>query len=188
LVFGRLYDVVFEEIEAESAERDEELRHKIRNFRSVSVDRADGPLSNNALEALRQLPESHSVSDKLFYCVQFLECLSNHFASTSAGKSSAGPCADSLLKLSCQHILAADLPSMNAEVAFLEEFARDEELLRGREGYALVTLQASLHFLNLSKDLETDIFGQDDEEENVPVGDAWDEMQDDQSSEDRVFE
>jgi hypothetical protein len=42
-------------------------------------------------------------------------------------------------------------------------------LLRGREGYALVTLQASLHFLNMSRDMENDIFGQDDDEENVPV-------------------
>jgi Vacuolar sorting protein 9 (VPS9) domain len=40
-------------------------------------------------------------------------------------------------------------PELNGQIAFLEEFARDEQLLRGREGYALVTLQASLHFLNV---------------------------------------
>lgn len=39
------------------------------------------------------------------------------------------------------------------------EFARDEQLLRGREGYSLVTLQAALHYLNSSNDFETDIFG-----------------------------
>jgi hypothetical protein len=58
---------------------------------------------------------------------------------------------------------------MNAEIAFLEEFARDEQLLRGREGYSLVTMQASLHFLSMCEDIEADIFGQDDEEDNVPI-------------------
>ena len=53
---------------------------------------------------------------------------------------------------------------INSQIAFLEEFARDEQLLRGKEGYALVTLQASLHFLNASEDFESDIFGHDDEE------------------------
>lgn len=38
------------------------------------------------------------------------------------------------------------------------EFARDEQLLRGREGYALVTLQAALHYLNSSNDFKSDIF------------------------------
>ena len=40
------------------------------------------------------------------------------------------------------------------------EFARDEQLLRGKEGYSLVTLQAALHYLNSSNDFEQDIFGQ----------------------------
>ena len=40
------------------------------------------------------------------------------------------------------------------------EFARDEQLLRGREGYSLVTLQAALHYLNSSSNFESDIFGQ----------------------------
>ena len=188
LVFGRLYDVVFEEIVAESAGRDNALRDKIQWFRDGNTSRTNEPISSESLEALRQLPQAHSVADKLFYCVQFLERISDFFA--SAGTSSAGPCADSLLKLACQHILAADLSAMNAEIAFLEEFARDEELLRGREGYALVTLQASLHFLNLSTDFETDIFGQDDEEDNVPVAAAWDEQQEDDitSSDDPVLD
>ena len=126
------------------------------------------PISQEALEALCQIPKAHSVGDKLFYCVQFLERISNLFTSLD-GAGGEGPCADSLLKLSCQHLVASDLPAMNAEITFLEEFARDEELLRGREGYSLVTLQASLHFLNICSNIETEIFGQDDEEENVPV-------------------
>jgi hypothetical protein len=63
----------------------------------------------------------------------------------------------------CLHLVVANIPHMNAEIAFLEEFARDERLLRGKEGYALVTLQASLHFLNASNDFEEDIFFVDDE-------------------------
>ena len=63
----------------------------------------------------------------------------------------------------CQHILIAKVYGINAQIAFLEEFARDETLLRGREGYALVTLQASLHFLNASEDFMTDIFDQEDD-------------------------
>jgi hypothetical protein len=32
-----------------------------------------------------------------------------------------------------------------------------------------VTLQAALHFLNMSQDVEKDIFWQDNDEENVPL-------------------
>ena len=66
--------------------------------------------------------------------------------------------ADSLLKMVCQHILLAKVFAINAQIAFLEEFARDEQLLRGKEGYALVTMQASLHFLNASNNFKRDIF------------------------------
>ena len=48
-------------------------------------------------------------------------------------------CADSLLKMVCQHIVFANVSHLNAECLFLEEFAKDEQLLRGREGYALVS-------------------------------------------------
>ena len=69
----------------------------------------------------------------------------------------------------CQHVLIARVDRLNAEITFLEEFARDEQLLRGREGYSLVTLQAALHFLNMCENIEKDIFGQDNEEENLPL-------------------
>ena len=36
-------------------------------------------------------------------------------------------------------------------------------------GYALVTLQSALHFLNISRNLESDIVDQDVDEENVPI-------------------
>lgn len=165
LVFGKLYDPVMEEIVCETAERDESLLCKIDARAKVdsSVEPV-GLVSPQALEVLSLLPQAHSAVDKLEYCVRFLELISEQFS-----RSNGSICADSLLKMVCQHIVAAKLPRLNAEVAFLEEFARDEQLLRGREGYSLVTLQASLHFLNVSTDIEQDIFGQEDEEENIPV-------------------
>ena len=72
----------------------------------------------------------------------------------------------------CQHlILIENQGSCNAQVAFLEEFARDEQLLRGREGYALVTLQASLHFLNMSADFHKDIFQEENDYQEVSEDD-----------------
>lgn len=171
LVFGEIYDLVMEEIETEYQNKDDLLLNKIAGFerkqgqREDSIETYDDScfgykscVSEVALEALHCLPQAHSAVDKLRYCVVFLEQISEKF-SKSAVKSVMG--ADSLLKMVCQHILLAKLIGINSQIAFLEEFARDEQLLRGREGYALVTLQASLHFLNASQDFETDIFSFD---------------------------
>jgi hypothetical protein len=170
LVFGEVYDLVIEEIEAEYEEQDDELLRKIAEFdrhQPKSLDQEEGEdcrefISESAFEALHQLPQAHSAVDKLRYCVTFLECISDHFSSYSSKSMGA----DSLLKMVCQHILVAKVFAMNAQIAFLEEFARDEQLLRGREGYALVTLQASLHFLNHSQDFEKDIFSQHDDDDD----------------------
>jgi hypothetical protein len=166
LVFGEVYDLVIEEIEAEYGERDDELLSKIAEFdrhQPKSLVGQEGEdcrecISESAFDALHQLPQAHSAVDKLRYCVTFLECICSSYSSKPIG-------ADSLLKMVCQHILVAKVFAMNAQIAFLEEFARDEQLLRGREGYALVTLQASLHFLNESEDFEKDIFSQHDDDE-----------------------
>jgi len=185
LVFGELYDSVFEEIIDETRAMDAALLEKISQFeldqqeqwqrdqRTVSsslnneTNSLDIPsptdggeikpfwnhyISDDALHALCMIPEAHSAVDKLEFCVQFLELISVHFSSF-ASKSSVLS-ADSLLKMVCQHIIAAKVPNINAEIAFLEEFARDVQLLRGKEGYALVTMQASLHFLNASSDFK----------------------------------
>lgn len=166
LVFGQLYSLVFLEIASETRGYDTGLWEKIQVFEQERANKqVNNLVSETALNALRMLPESHSAVDKLYDTVRFLELISEHFSSATDGT----VCADSLLKMACLHILATKVKNMNAQVAFLEEFARDEQLLRGREGYALVTLQASLHFLNMSTDIEKDIFGQDDDEENVPV-------------------
>jgi hypothetical protein len=168
LVFGEIYDLVIEEIETEFEEKENELLEKVAAFERNQAHGEDSTLqykndiSEEALEALHNLPEAHSAVDKLRYCVTFLEKISDFFsADNSNGTKPMG--ADSLLKLVCQHILAAKVFGINAQVAFLDEFARDEQLLRGKEGYALVTLQASLHFLNASSDFHSDIFEQEDD-------------------------
>jgi hypothetical protein len=169
LVFGEVYDLVILEIEAEYEERDDELLSKIAEFdrhqpKSLGQEGEDCRefISELAIEAMHQLPQAHSAVDKLRYCVTFLECISDHFSSYSSKPMGA----DSLLKMACQHILVAKVFGMNGQIAFIEEFARDEQLLRGREGYALVTLQASLHFLNRSQDFEKDIFSQHDDDDD----------------------
>jgi hypothetical protein len=168
LVFGEIYDLVMEEIEAELRDKDNKLLEKIAAFEEKQAQGESGhedykaATSEGALQALHQLTEAHSAVDKLRYCVQFLEQISDYFSGEQDSKQ-APMGADSLLKLVCQHILVAKLPGIHAQIAFLDEFARDEHLLRGKEGYALVTLQASLHFLDASFDFTAEIFEQDDD-------------------------
>ena len=181
LVFGHLYEPVYEEIVWETQERDAGLWRKITQFRaqppnggadcimesgreSTTSTAVATMMSPSAIMALQMLPGAHSAAEKLHFSVQFLDRVSEHFANHTA----RSVCADSLLKMVCQHMVWAENEGgLNSQVGFLEEFARDEQLLRGREGYALVTLQASLHFLNLpSTDLQRDIFAEDDEDDD----------------------
>ena len=122
-------------------------------------------ISIGALEALLSLPEARTPADKLELCATFLEKVSNHFAEQDCvdeddevGRFTRPMNAENLISSVVEHIIVAKVPRLNAELAFLEEFARDEQLLRGREGYSLVTLQASVHFLNASKDFNSDVF------------------------------
>ena len=183
LVFGELYEDIYEEIVEEAAAMDEALMKKMYEFEmehratresiggEEDADRGESrgggyPISQDdisigALEALLSLPEARTPADKLDLCVRFLEEMSRHF--DNARNRSKAMSADYLLKMVCEHIIVSKVPRLNAELAFLEEFARDEQLLRGKEGYSLVTLQASLHFLNASKDFNADIFQHEEE-------------------------
>jgi len=161
LVFGEIYDKVFEEIQFETKEKDEVLIRNIDMFFRLNFKHYESfqqMLSDEAMRALHLLCEAHSPNDKLVYCVEFLEMISAKFSSNidKSEKKSIG--ADALLKLVCQHIIAAKISNINAESLFLEEFARDEQLLQGKEGYALVTLQAALHFLNSDENFNSEIF------------------------------
>ena len=187
LVFGELYDSVFEEICEETGCKDDALMSKMYRFESehqarrkacmeelpdsreegggegdddfvdcVEFPITDENISVGALGALLSMSDAKSSVDKLEHCVKFLEAISVHFDQAAGGGKAVS--ADYLLKMVCEHIIVAKVPRLNAELAFLEEFARDEQLLRGKEGYSLVTLQASLHFLNASNDFDADIF------------------------------
>jgi Vacuolar sorting protein 9 (VPS9) domain len=164
LVFGQIYESVFEEIVEETSELDVGLWRKITVFMqqrhqgSKSAALLEDLVSQQALDVLKLLPEAHSAADKLYYCVRFLDCIAEHFLANTSNNI----CADTLLKMVCQHlILIENQGSCNAQMVFLEEFVCDEQILSGRDGYALATLQASLHFLNASTDFDSDIFGDD---------------------------
>ena len=154
IVFGELYNHVMEEIKIETNEKDRTLTDKISALsdkaHALGINLYDH-ISMDAIKSIEMLPFYHSVEEKLRCCVELLECVSNAGSNSNMG-------ADFLLTLICQHLAVAAVPYLNAECAFLEEFAKDEQLLQGKEGYALVTIQASLHFLNASKDTVQDLF------------------------------
>eukprot|EP00579_Thalassiosira_antarctica_P021743 CAMPEP_0201971674 /NCGR_PEP_ID=MMETSP0904-20121228/38157_1 /ASSEMBLY_ACC=CAM_ASM_000553 /TAXON_ID=420261 /ORGANISM="Thalassiosira antarctica, Strain CCMP982" /LENGTH=190 /DNA_ID=CAMNT_0048521179 /DNA_START=286 /DNA_END=858 /DNA_ORIENTATION=- len=162
LVFGDLYDDVFKEIIQQTEEKDESLVAKVKELQKkcddgcTSLQGSDevSSVSQSAIRALQSLPQAHSPTDKLLHCVEFLEYVSDHFSSSFQGKCID---ADTLLLMVCQHVVAAYINHLHAEVAFIEEFSRDEQLLSGKEGYALITLQASLHYLDSLDVLPIDI-------------------------------
>ena len=152
LVFGELYDGVFQEIVQQTLEQHKRFVSKVECrettlYRALDSGEERGEssyLSQSAIVFLEMLPRAHTTTEKLFYAVSFLESISEHFSNLFQDRCID---ADTLLTMVCQHILAANEVNFHAEVAFVEEFARDEQLLCGKEGYALITLQASLHHL-----------------------------------------
>jgi hypothetical protein len=151
LVFGELYSDLYDEIVQQTKEQDLSLSNKVRDlFDHIKDSGGDGgidfsAISQPAIAALRALPQVHTPADKLYHCVIFLESISMHFSTLYQGKCID---ADTLLVMVCQHVVAANVDHLHAEVAFLEEFSRDLQLLSGKEGYALITLQASLYYLD----------------------------------------
>ena len=153
LVFGELYDDIFDEIVKQTKEQDLNLSDKAKDLNDhIKLDNngngsgAEEPsaISQPAIAALRALPQAHTPADKLHHCVVFLESISEHFSTLYKGKCID---ADTLLVMVCQHVVTSDVSHLYAEVGFLDEFSRDEQLLSGKEGYALISLQASLHYL-----------------------------------------
>ncbi len=161
IVFGELYNDVFDEIINDPVvyEKDQELDSKCSRLKAeanaAGIDMHQR-ISDEALLSIQRLPQFHSVQEKLKCCVELLEHVSRLGAEASMG-------ADFLLTLVCQHLAIANVPKLNAECSFLEEFATDDQLLQGKEGYALVTIQACVHFLNASQNLVEDVFQHDDD-------------------------
>ena len=148
LVFGELYCDIYDEIVLQTHEQDLNLSNKVRELRDQyknENEEAGVAISQPAIGALRSLPQAHTPADKLYHCVVFLESISEHFSTIYQGKCID---ADTLLVMVCQHVVTSNVSHLHAEVVFLEEFSRDEQLLSGKEGYALITLQAALHYLD----------------------------------------
>jgi hypothetical protein len=152
VVLSELYQSIFEEIIAEVSSKDISLTAKIGQFElSPSHNLLCVKCSSDAIEALQSIAKYHSPIQKLEIFVTFLELISVMYSTctgNSDGSSSSIINADSLLTCVCRHIILAKVDNLNAEVGFVEEFSKDEHLLRGKSGYALVTMQASLHVLN----------------------------------------
>ena len=152
LVLGDLYESIFQEFVAGVLEKDTSLQQKIEMLGNVCCEY----VSIAAIESLKLLSFSCSAVEKLECCVEFLERISESFMKEDSSKVSLHQVpidADSLLSKVCSHIIVAKVPSIHAELAFIEEFAKDEQLLRGKLGYAFVTMQASLYILTYSTDL-----------------------------------
>eukprot|EP00553_Chaetoceros_curvisetus_P015607 CAMPEP_0204643066 /NCGR_PEP_ID=MMETSP0718-20130828/394_1 /ASSEMBLY_ACC=CAM_ASM_000674 /TAXON_ID=230516 /ORGANISM="Chaetoceros curvisetus" /LENGTH=573 /DNA_ID=CAMNT_0051664111 /DNA_START=79 /DNA_END=1800 /DNA_ORIENTATION=+ len=157
LVFAKIYTYVLNEIKFEIRDKEKALRLKLstleREAEATGIN-VDTHISQDALQSLNAISSYHSIAEKLRCCVELLEHVSTIGSNANMG-------ADCLLKLVCQHLALAKVSNLNAECIFLEEFARDQQLLQGKEGYALVTMQASLGFLNASQNLVTDVFHDD---------------------------
>jgi hypothetical protein len=124
LIFVELYDDCFSEIIAQMEEKDENLVAKMKALKkkcsstgehtTVSVDNnknvmhddmivpSTTTVSQLAIVALQSLPTAHTPTEKLVYCVEFLECISIHFSTTYRGKCID---ADTMLLMVCQHNL-----------------------------------------------------------------------------------
>jgi len=171
LILGELYTSLQQEIRLEMYHKDNALSSTIHLFLNKTWKEdengaEDGKMtypesiSIQALDSICALPEARSANTKLNCCMHFIECISLSYSKQQQNSTATTPqttdttnvttlmCTDSLLTLVCQHIIYAQIPFLNADIAFVEEFIRDEQLHKGKEGYVLVTIQASLSFLN----------------------------------------
>jgi len=131
-------------------------------------------INQTAIDALKSIPDQRTVSGKLRCCVDVLTAISNSYYHQMKTKHKHVT-SDWLLEVICWHIVYASVEmsidyrdddddndndscnrtstNWNAECLFLEEFATDEQLLRGIEGYALITILACISFLNTTPHL-----------------------------------
>ena len=162
------YHSIIEEIAAQVAEKESTLMARVEQFEATNSlkrnlsEMSALDVSEEAVQTLQSLATFHSALEKLDIFVRFLEQISEMYANLFVSKSGRTINADSLLTYVCRHIILAKVENLHAEVGFTEEFAKDEHLLRGKSGYALVTMQASLHILNDCSDYG-DLFLQEDE-------------------------
>lgn len=131
------------------------------------------------LAALRAASAARTGRDKLGFLVQAVERISEALPATAS--------TDTLLWSLCRHLSAATIsvgaaggraggssapmPRPHAEVAFVEQFVRDESWLMGKQGYVLTTVDAALHVL-LDPAMSDEVFLDSPEEasEQAPRG------------------
>jgi hypothetical protein len=157
LILSQSYDSIYQEIIHETDDDDSNLQNMISKYHSQNLPTAstksssamndDPNINSDAIAALQSLPAHRTASGKLDCCVTIFQALSECDRVQSNG-------ADWLLGTVCKHIIYANVPNLNGEILFLEEFVNDKQLLRGIEGYSLITLLASLRFLNTAPDLD----------------------------------
>lgn len=162
-VLGATYGPVYARIASGQArERDKRLAKRVAR-EEVARKEAGRPClaatcEVGALEALGSTGAARTGRDKLEFLVQAVERISASLPAKSP--------TDTLLWCICRHLAAAImyvggaenkatggragralLPRPHAEVAFVEQFVRDESWLMGKQGYVLTTVDAALHVL-----------------------------------------
>ncbi|CAM9523729.1 unnamed protein product [Choristocarpus tenellus] len=146
-VFAECYDAVFNHVAAQQRAQDKSLSTRLR--REATTRRATGlqPFSElccpQALVSLRAMGRAQTSFDKLGCLVRAVEDMIQELP--------GGPeavTADDLLWSLCVHLAAGPVALPHAEVAFIEQFVRDEYWLLGREGYVLTSVEAAMHILH----------------------------------------
>lgn len=159
-VFSETYGPVYGRIASGQArDRDATLARRVeREERSRLVAGRPSLASEcwpEVLAALRAAGAARTGRDKLGFLVQAVERISDALPATAS--------TDTLLWSLCRHLSAATIssgaaggraggssapmPRPHAEVAFVEQFVRDESWLMGKQGYVLTTVDAALHVL-----------------------------------------
>lgn len=164
-VFSETYGPVYSRIASGQArERDATLAHRVRREERSRIASGRSSLTGAcqpiALSALRAAGNARTGRDKLGFLVQAVERISEALPAKAT--------TDTLLWSLCRHLAAATLsggagaatgrtgsgsgdrapmPRPHAEVAFVEQFVRDESWLMGKQGYVLTTVDAALHVL-----------------------------------------
>lgn len=160
-VFAETYGPVYGRIASgQAGERDATLARRVRREELARTATGRPSLTAvcfpQALAALRAVGAARTGRDKLGFFVQAVERISEALPAKAT--------TDALLWSLCRHLAAAvvtagvvvggmeqsgrvDLSRPHAEVAFVEQFVRDESWLMGKQGYVLTTVDAALHVL-----------------------------------------
>eukprot|EP00752_Nemacystus_decipiens_P005127 g4652.t1 len=181
-VFLETYGPVFGRMASTGAARegDRSLARRVqREERSRAASGRPSLLSTcrpEVMSALRATGAARTGRDKLGFLVQAVEAASDALPEQ--------PTTDALIFSVCRHLAAATsvdvdaagdeisgvggggdgggdaqaaLPRPHAEVAFVEQFMRDESWVMGKEGYVLTTVIAALHVLS-DRNMSQDVF------------------------------